>query len=130
MTLRRVFTDAADDSVLFLDAKGYRFASDQIAWIGALHPYSTFPGATTAAAKCDIDHIREYRAGPSCSGPIASGDPPGQTMVVNAQPLARRHHRVKTHGGWAVSRDPDDPHTFHWTSRYGRRYISNDSDGA
>lgn len=137
--LRRVFTDPADDSVLFLDANTYRFAPDQIACITALHPYSTFPGATTRAARCDIDHLNEYRRvtepatqqhvreGPQ---PPMSVDPPGQTVVTNGHPLGRRHHRQKTHGGWKVRRDSDDPHSFHWTSPRGRTYTVNDSDGA
>lgn len=154
-TLRRVFTDPADDSVLFLDARRYRFTGDQVACIATLHPYSTFPGATTRAAKCDIDHVQEYRVAPDrsaapdvsiapdCSGSpfiganrhagssdrcSASGDPPW-TVVTNAQPLGRRHHRLKTHGGWRVRNDPDDPHTFHWTSPRGRSYTTSDTDG-
>ena len=137
--LRRVFTDPADNSILFLDANRYRFTGDQIACISALHPYSTFPGATTRAARCDIDHLNEYRRVPEPATqrhvrdgpqPPASVDPPGQTVVTNGQPLGRRHHRLRTHGGWKVRADPDDPHTFHWTSPRGRSYTVNDADGA
>lgn len=123
--LRRVFTDPADDSILFLDAGRYRFSGDQREAIRAMHPISTFPGATTPAGCCDLDHVREYQ-----TGPPGRPDPPGQTMVANAQPLGRRHHRVRTHGGWQVRVDPDDPHTFHWTSPYGRPYASHDHHGA
>ncbi len=132
VTLRRVFTDPADNSILFLDANRYRFTRDQIACITTLHPYSTFPGATTPATRCDIDHLNEYRTGPPADADQAarSGDPPGQTMVRNGQPLGRRHHRPKTHGGWKVHADPHDPHTFHWTSPHGRTYTVNDTDGA
>lgn len=137
--LRRVFTDPADNSILFLDANTYRFAPDQIACITALHPYSTFPGATTRAARCDIDHLNEYRrvTEPATQQQVREGpqppmsvDPPGQTVVTNGHPLGRRHHRQKTHGGWKVRSDSDDPHSFHWTSPRGRTYTVNDSDGA
>ncbi len=132
VTLRRVFTDPADNSILFLDANRYRFTRDQIACITTLHPYSTFPGATTPATRCDIDHLNEYRTGPPANADQAarSGDPPGQTVVRNGQPLGRRHHRPKTHGGWKARRDTDDPHSIHWTSARGRTYIVNDTDGA
>ena len=137
VTLRRVFTDPADNSILFLDANRYRFTRDQIACITTLHPYSTFPGATNRATRCDIDHLNEYRrvTEPPTQrhmrdGPPTSVDPPGQTVVTNGQPLGRRHHRQKTHAGWRARRDPDDPHTIHWTSPRGRNYIVNDTDGA
>lgn len=123
--LRRVFTDPADDSILFLDTGRYRFSGDQREAIRAMHPISTFPGATTPAGCCDLDHLHEYQ-----TGPPGRPDPPGQTMVANAQPLGRWHHRIRTHGGWQVRVDPDDPHTFHWTSPYGRPYASHDHHGA
>lgn len=143
-TLRRVFTDPADNSVLFLDPHRYRFTRDQLETIRTLHPHSTFPGATTPAARCDIDHLDEYLTGspaqtdharslqPARSPRAeASGlDPPGQTLVTNAQPLSRRHHRLKTHGGWKVRRAEDDSHLFHWTSPRGRIYTTSDADGA
>ena len=120
--LRRLFTDPADDSVRFLDARTYRFTASQAESIRALHPMSTFPGATTPARHCDLDHRVPYRTGPP--------DPAGQTVVANAQPLGRRHHRIRTHVGWTCQVDPVDQHTTYWTSPYGRRYVSQDAAGA
>lgn len=122
--LRRVFCDPADGSVLFLDPRRYRFTSAQSETIRALRRVSMFPGSTVSARKCDIDHAKAYASGPS-GGP----DPPGQTVVSNAQPLHRRGHRLKTHGGWRVAADPNDPHTCTWTSTHGRRYTVDDRDG-
>ncbi|MGH3504685.1 MAG: DUF222 domain-containing protein [Nocardioidaceae bacterium] len=124
-TLRRVFTDPADDSVLFLDAGRYRFRRDQTQHLRLMHPISTFPGATTRAQRCDIDHIRPYQ-----TGPPNKPDPPGQTTVTNGQPLGRFHHRGRTHADWQVIPDPTDPHTFCWTSPYGRTYTTTDHEGA
>ncbi|MBA2772967.1 MAG: DUF222 domain-containing protein, partial [Nocardioidaceae bacterium] len=124
-TLRRVFTDPADDSVLFLDAGTYRFTRAQTETIATLHPISTFPGATTAAARCDTDHLVPYQFG-DADGP----DPPGQTVVPNAQPLRRQHHRLRTHLEWTRVTDPHDPHTTAWTSPHGGTYVVHDHEGA
>ena len=124
-TLRRVFTDPADDTVMFLDAGSYRFTRTQTEAIATLHPISTFPGATTAASKCDTDHRAPYQFA------AAGGtDPPGQTVVPNAQPLRRQHHRLRTHLNWTPVTDPHDPHTITWTSPHGRTYIVHDHQGA
>ncbi|MEU0094966.1 hypothetical protein ABZ004_30515, partial [Kribbella sp. NPDC006257] len=42
---------------------------------------------------------------------------PGQTSTDNLTPLGRLSHRIKTHGGWNVTRLDDD--TLEWTTRYG-----------
>ena len=136
-TLRRLFTDPADDSVLFLDAHAYRFRRRQTETINTLHPVSCFPGATTPAARCDTDHRNPYRFA-TCQAPSPPGkpivadahDPPGQTVVGNGQPLGRRHHRIRTHLGWTAVADTQDPHTIAWTSPHGRTYIVHDHEGA
>jgi hypothetical protein len=158
-TLRRVFTDPADNSVLFLDARTYRFKRDQAEAIATIHPISCFPGATTPASRCDSDHRKPYRFG-TCRAPGPPGqtppgqtppgqtivsdahdppgqtivsdahDPPGQTLVANGQPLGRRHHRIRTHLGWTAVADPQDAHAITWTSPHGRTYIVHDHEGA
>ena len=35
--------------------------------------------------------------------------------------LCRRHHRVKTHGGWTYT--PLEPGVYLWTSRHGYQYL-------
>ncbi|MEU0093281.1 hypothetical protein ABZ004_21990, partial [Kribbella sp. NPDC006257] len=42
---------------------------------------------------------------------------PGQTSTDNLTPLGRLSHRIKTHGGWNVTRLDND--TLEWTTRYG-----------
>ncbi len=123
--LRRLFTDPMDDTVMTMDARTYRFSARQVEAVRSLHPISCFPGATTPADRCDIDHREPYRFGPP-----GTADPPGQTVVGRGQPLDRRHHRYRTHLDWIPTVDPTDPHTIYWTSPYGRTYTVRDHDGA
>ncbi|MDP3968274.1 MAG: HNH endonuclease signature motif containing protein, partial [Nocardioides sp.] len=56
-----------------------------------------FPGCRTSARRSDLDHIEPYV-------PPDDGGPPGQTRPENLAALCRRHHRLKTHGGWTYRR--------------------------
>jgi hypothetical protein len=82
--------------------------------------HCVFPGCTTDARACDLDHLEPYV-------PLDQGGPPGQTRPANLACLCRRHHRMKTFAGWAYRRLPDDPSandltTFEWTSPLHRTY--------
>jgi hypothetical protein len=67
-----------------------------------------FPGCNTAATHCDIDH----------NIPAPRGD----TSARNCCCLCRRHHRLKTFGGWTVVLQPDG--SCLWTSSCGRQFAS------
>ncbi|MFL6044469.1 MAG: hypothetical protein ACJ72M_05055, partial [Propionibacteriaceae bacterium] len=54
-----------------------------------------------------------------------NGGPPGQTRIGNLGPNTRRHHNLKTHGGWQV-RQPQ-PGTWVWRSPHKRIYLINNS---
>jgi hypothetical protein len=123
--LRRVFTDPINHAIMTLDAHSYRFTKAQTEAITTLHPISCFPGATTPAQHCDLDHPTPYQ-----HGPPGQPDPPGQTTLTNALPTGRRHHRHKTHLGWTPTPHPNDPHTITWTSPHGLTYTVHDHDGA
>ena len=79
-----------------------------------------FPFCTRPARGCrpdehdaDCDHITPY-------------GPDGPTGTCNLAPLCRRHHRLKTHGGWryrAIERG-----SYLWTSPLGLRFLR-DHDG-
>jgi hypothetical protein len=80
-----------------------------------------FPFCTRPARGCrpeehhaDCDHITPYdpARAPTCS--------------CNLAPLCRRHHRLKTHGGWRYA--PVEPGTYLWTSPLGLSYLR-DHDG-
>ena len=61
-----------------------------------------FPWCTRSARRCDTDHtIPAARGGPTCP--------------CNLAPLCRRHHRIKTHGGWTYT--TLEPGHYLWTSQ-------------
>lgn len=71
-------------------------------------PVEVFPHGTLVARRADGDHVVPYRV----------GRPPGRTSTDNIAPLARGHHRVKTHGrGW-VHRQPV-PGVHYWRTPHG-----------
>jgi hypothetical protein len=55
-----------------------------------------FPWCTRAARRADCDHITPH-------GPDGPEGPSGPTCSCNLAPLCRRHHRLKTHGGWTYT---------------------------
>ena len=78
--------------------------------------HCVFPWCTRDARRADLDHITPFDTGkPDDPGP------PGQTRPDNLAPLCRRHHRIKTVGGWSYARGPDTRYT--WTTPHGRSYL-------
>jgi hypothetical protein len=70
-----------------------------------------FPHCAVDAERCDLDHIDPY---------IEDG-PPGQTNPDNLACLCRRHHLLKTFGGWTYVRARDG--TYIWRSPMGTIYL-------
>ncbi|WP_147063605.1 HNH endonuclease signature motif containing protein [Knoellia locipacati] len=64
-----------------------------------------FPGCSTPARQCDLDHVRPWPAGP--------------TSPANLIALCRRHHRIKQRDGWTPRLHPDG--TVDWTDPTGAR---------
>ena len=62
-----------------------------------------FPGCDEPAQHCDIDHTIAYPTGP--------------TQASNLKCLCRKHHLLKTFGGWRDQQQPDG--TVVWTSPHG-----------
>ena len=75
------------------------------------------PGCSTSAWRADLDHTVEFHPQPGA----APGTPPGETSAGNLGPLCRRHHRLKTDGGFRL-RQPE-PGVFEWATPAGRRYL-------
>jgi len=82
--------------------------------------HCVFPGCTTDARACDLDHIEPYRP-PGTRFDETSG-PPGQTRSDNLAALCRRHHRLKTLAGWRYRRCCDGH--YRWTDPHGRTYAA------
>ncbi len=77
-----------------------------------------FPWCTRPARGCrpdehdaDCDHIT----------PHAPDNSAGPTSSCNIAPLCRRHHRLKTHGGWRYAQV--ERGTYLWTSPHGLSYL-------
>jgi hypothetical protein len=64
-----------------------------------------FPLCNVTARRCDLDHTQPWHDG-------------GPTTPANLAPLCRRHHRLKTHGGWTYQRLPDGD--VEWATRHRR----------
>ena len=67
-----------------------------------------FPGCDEPADLCDVDHTIPYPAGSTCAS--------------NIKCLCRKHHLLKTFGGWRDEQLPDG--TVVWTSRRGQTYTT------
>jgi hypothetical protein len=98
---RALLTDATSGELVRLGQVTYRpgqaLRDDTI----ARYETCTFPSCERLSSACDIDHRTPYGAG-------------GATDAGNCAPLCRRHHRLKTYGGWRVWRDHAG--TLWWTS--------------
>jgi hypothetical protein len=64
-----------------------------------------FPGCRRPGHLTDIDHSQSWESG-------------GETNPANLGLLCRRHHRMKTHGGWKLESHADGSCT--WTSPQGK----------
>ena len=74
-----------------------------------------FPWCTRPARRlhpdqhpCDCDHVVPHARG-------------GATCTCQLAPLCRRHHRLKTHGGWAYT--ILEPGSYLWRSPHGYQYL-------
>jgi hypothetical protein len=68
-----------------------------------------FPGCRRSAHLSDLDHAQSWETG-------------GETSLQNLGALCRRHHRLKTHGGWKIESFSDGSCT--WTSPAGKSFFS------
>jgi len=78
------------------------------------NPADVFPFGTHLGRRKDVDHNVAYV-------PPDDGGPPGQTSPDNLGFLARKHHRIKTHGRTAVWQATEG--VYVWRSRHGALYI-------
>ena len=73
-----------------------------------LNSMCVFPICTRPARQCDHDH----------RVPRARG---GETCDCNIAPLCRRHHRLKTHGGWRYTLV--EPGVWVWSDPHGQQFV-------
>lgn len=107
--LRRLVTDPATGTAIDLGRSRYELSEPLRRWIIARDRTCRFPGCRRRATACQVDHIEPWDDG-------------GRTDAANLHALCTRHHQLKTHTGWRVSRDPVDGRTT-WISPLGRTYV-------
>jgi hypothetical protein len=105
---RRMIADPVTGHLLDYGSVIYRPPAELADYVMARDRRCRFPGCNTRATVCDIDH----------NIPAPRGD----TSAKNCCCLCRRHHRLKTFGGWTVQLQPDG--SCLWTSPGGRQFVS------
>jgi Domain of unknown function (DUF222)/HNH endonuclease len=106
-TWRRTITDPLTGALLDYGTEVYEPPQALRDFILAKAGICVMPGCNQPAYRCDLDHRRPFSSG-------------GQTNPENLSPLCRRHHRLKTHGGWRY--EYDECGTARWTTSTGHQY--------
>ncbi|GAA4930272.1 uncharacterized protein DUF222 [Actinomycetospora succinea] len=116
---RRLLTDPVTGTASHLDARRYRPPASMQDFVRARDMTCAAPGCRVPASRCDLDHVARYEH-------HRPGGGAGPTRADKLKPACRRHHRIKTHGGWsaALSPDPDGgaAPVITWTSPSGHRW--------
>jgi len=105
---RRFITDPNTGTLLDYGRDSYQPPQDLVDYLIARDRTCRFPGCRQSAARADIDHAEAWEDG-------------GETSAANLGALCRRHHRMKTHGGWKLSSNEDG--SCNWESPDGHRYF-------
>ncbi|MGZ4491781.1 MAG: HNH endonuclease signature motif containing protein [Nocardioidaceae bacterium] len=93
---------------------GYETPDRQREVVLLRNPCCPFPWCDNLSRKKDMEHITTFV-------PTDEGGPPGQTAPDRLAGVCRRHHRLKTHGGWSYSMP--EPGIYLWVSPLGLRYL-------
>ncbi len=104
---KRFVTDPISGELLNLGRETYEPPQALIDFLTARDRTCRFPGCRQPARVSDIDHAKSWDSG-------------GETSISNLGVLCRRHHRMKTHGGWELISESDGSCT--WTSPTGKIY--------
>lgn len=103
---RRLLTDPATGQLLERSATTYRVPQDIADLVLTRDRTCRGLGCRMPAARCDLDHTKEFPCGPTCPGNLCA--------------LCRSHHRVKTLTD--TTYEPDGRGGHWWTMPSGRRY--------
>ena len=104
---QRFITDPQTGTLLDFGRESYEPPQALIDFLVARDRTCRFPGCRHSAARADLDHAKSWESG-------------GETSAANLGALCRRHHRLKTHGGWKLESHSDGACT--WTSPLGKIY--------
>jgi len=103
---RRLVVDTVTGYLLDHGNVVYRPPQELADFIVARDRRCRFPGCCRQATRCDIDH--------NIPAPV------GSTSAKNCCCVCRRHHRLKTFGGWKVQLRDDG--SCQWTAPNGRKF--------
>lgn len=102
---RKFVTDPLTGNLLDMGRSHYLPSQYLVDFLTARDRTCRFPGCSHPARLSDIDHAKSWEEG-------------GLTNPENLGFLCRRHHRLKTHGGWKLTSSPDGSCT--WVSPQGK----------
>ena len=104
---KRFISDPISGNLLDFGRLTYQPPQQLVDFIVARDRRCRFPGCRQPARVCDIDHAVPWEEG-------------GQTSKENLGLLCRRHHRMKTHGGWGLTAHSDG--SCEWVSPKGQGF--------
>ena len=105
---RKFITDPSTGALLDVGRDMYIPPQYLVDFLSARDRTCRFPGCSQPARVCDIDHAISWEEG-------------GETNPSNLGLLCRRHHRMKTHGGWKLESNPDG--SCIWKSPDGKEFF-------
>lgn len=111
---RRLLTDPVSGAVLDVGHERYRPTAAIQDHVKAAMPRCLFPSCSRPATQCDLDHNEPWNHSDPEQG--------GETSVANLGTLCRRHHSMKTSGGWTWSVEATTG-VVTWASPTGRVYV-------
>jgi hypothetical protein len=105
---QRFVSDPATGNLLDFGREKYTPPQELVDYLLARDRICRFPGCRRAGQSSDIDHAKSWETG-------------GETNPSNLGLLCRRHHRMKTHGGWSLESNPDG--SCLWKSPQGKSFF-------
>ena len=105
---QRFISDPATGNLLDFGREKYTPPQELVDFLLARDRICRFPGCRRIGQSSDIDHAQSWESG-------------GETNPANLGLLCRRHHRMKTHGGWSLESNPDG--SCLWRSPKGKSFF-------
>lgn len=107
-TWQRFISDPTTGNLLDFGRETYLPPQELVDFLLARDRVCRFPGCRRTGQSSDIDHAQSWETG-------------GETNPANLGLLCRRHHRMKTHGGWSLESNPDG--SCLWKSPKGKTFF-------
>ncbi len=105
---QRFISDPITGNLLDFGREKYIPPQELVDFLLARDRICRFPGCGRSGQLADIDHAQSWESG-------------GETNPANLGLLCRRHHRMKTHGGWNLTSNSDG--SCLWRSPQGKEFF-------